>query len=158
MSVSGKWTNYLDVILSEEGSEREPLARGFCDSLLAPFLGRRRDVVGPLRSATARGARIGATQPIVAQRGDRVRIRYMNEGLMIHPMHLHRLPQKVIARDGHLLKRPYMGDTILVAPGERVDVLVQANTPGPWALHCHILNHAESTQGMFGMVTAMVVE
>jgi FtsP/CotA-like multicopper oxidase with cupredoxin domain len=51
-----------------------------------------------------------------------------------------------------------MGDTILVAPGERVDVLVKADAPGPWALHCHILNHAESSQGMFGMVTAMVVE
>jgi hypothetical protein len=82
----------------------------------------------------------------------------MPTGLMIHPMYLHGLPQKVIARDGRLLKRPYTGDTILVAPGERVDVLVKADAPGPWAPHCHILNHAESTQGMFGMVTAMVVE
>jgi hypothetical protein len=44
MSVSGKWTNYLDVILSEEGSEREPLARGFCDSLSEPLLGQRSSV------------------------------------------------------------------------------------------------------------------
>ena len=30
--------------------------------------------------------------------------------------------------------------------------------PGAWAWHCHVLNHAESEEGMFGMVTAMIVE
>lgn len=45
-----------------------------------------------------------------------------------------------------------------LAPGERYDVLVKATEPGVWALHCHILNHAESPEGMFGMVTAMIVE
>jgi FtsP/CotA-like multicopper oxidase with cupredoxin domain len=29
---------------------------------------------------------------------------------------------------------------------------------GVWAFHCHILSHAEGPQGMFGLVTAMVVE
>ncbi|MCR4339001.1 MAG: multicopper oxidase domain-containing protein [Gemmatimonadaceae bacterium] len=28
---------------------------------------------------------------------------------------------------------------------------------GTWAFHCHILPHAESQHGMFGMVTALVV-
>jgi hypothetical protein len=27
-----------------------------------------------------------------------------------------------------------------------------------WAWHCHILNHAETSTGMFGMVTALIVE
>jgi FtsP/CotA-like multicopper oxidase with cupredoxin domain len=45
-----------------------------------------------------------------------------------------------------------------VAPGERYTVLVKAALPGVWAWHCHILSHAESDQGMFGMVTAVVVE
>ena len=41
---------------------------------------------------------------------------------------------------------------------ERYDVLVTCHTPGLWAFHCHILSHAESAHGMFGMVTVMVVE
>lgn len=112
---------------------------------------------GPL-GYTLNGKGFPATQPLAAKRGDTVRIRYMNEGLQIHPMHLHGLPQQVIAIDGHVLKNPYDADTVMVAPGQRVDVLVQATEPGAWAWHCHVLNHAESEQGMFGMVTAMVVE
>jgi FtsP/CotA-like multicopper oxidase with cupredoxin domain len=56
------------------------------------------------------------------------------------------------------LSVPRWEDTVLVAPGERVDVLVKATELGIWAFHCHILNHAESDNGMFGMVTAMVVQ
>jgi FtsP/CotA-like multicopper oxidase with cupredoxin domain len=68
------------------------------------------------------------------------------------------MPQKVIAKDGHVLKHPYMADTVMVAPGERYDVLVKATEAGAWAFHCHILTHAEGPDGMFGMVTALVVE
>ena len=32
------------------------------------------------------------------------------------------------------------------------------NNPGTWAFHCHILPHAESDHGMFGMVTALIVK
>jgi FtsP/CotA-like multicopper oxidase with cupredoxin domain len=53
---------------------------------------------------------------------------------------------------------PYAADTILVAPGERYTVLIHAETAGTWVWHCHILNHVESADGMFGMVTALVVE
>jgi FtsP/CotA-like multicopper oxidase with cupredoxin domain len=51
-----------------------------------------------------------------------------------------------------------MADTVMVAPGERIDVLVEVTEAGTWAWHCHILNHAEGPDGMFGMVTAMVVQ
>lgn len=111
---------------------------------------------GPL-GFTMNGKGFPATAPIVVDRGETFRIRYMNEGLQIHPMHLHGMPQKVVAKDGHLLPRPRMEDTVLVAPGERVDVLVEATEPGMWAFHCHILNHAEGPDGMFGMVTAVIV-
>jgi uncharacterized cupredoxin-like copper-binding protein len=112
---------------------------------------------GPL-GFTINGKGFPATAPIVSSKGDLVRIRYMNEGLQIHPMHLHGMPQKVIAKDGHVLKHPYMADTVMVAPGERYDVLVKATEAGAWAFHCHILTHAEGPDGMFGMVTALVVE
>ena len=61
------------------------------------------------------------------------------------------------SRDGFLLDQPYYEDTVLVAPGQRVDVLIRASELGVWAFHCHVLSHAESDEGMFGMVTALIV-
>ncbi|MEZ5139681.1 MAG: multicopper oxidase domain-containing protein [Acidimicrobiales bacterium] len=97
------------------------------------------------------------TQAIVADPGEYVLIHYYNEGLVGHPMHLHRQPQLVIAKDGFPLEAPYQIDTLWISPGERYSVLVKAEEPGVWAFHCHILNHAESNDGLIGMVTAMVV-
>ncbi|HSS95782.1 MAG TPA: multicopper oxidase domain-containing protein [Terriglobales bacterium] len=107
---------------------------------------------------TLNGKSFPYTQPILAKLGDRVRIRYMNEGLLIHPMHLHGLEQLVFAKDGWALPQPYTCDTLNIAPGERYDVIVNCHTAGAWAFHCHILTHAESAMGMFGMVTALVVQ
>lgn len=112
---------------------------------------------GPL-GYTLNGKSFPATQPIVVKTGQRIRIRYMNEGQIIHPMHLHGLAQQVITKDGRELADPYLVDTLNVAPGERYDVLVTASEPGVWALHCHILSHAESPRGMHGMVTAVIVQ
>jgi len=112
---------------------------------------------GPL-GFSINGKGFPATEPIVASEGDLIRIRYMNEGLQIHPMHLHGMPQEVVALDGHILARPYTMDTVLVAPGQRVDVLVRATEAGVWAFHCHVLTHAEGPDGMFGMVTALIVD
>lgn len=107
---------------------------------------------------TINGKGFPATEPIVAKLGQKLRIRYMNEGLMIHPMHLHGLPQLVIAKDGWPQPQPWMCDTLNVAPGERWDVIVECSEPGTWAFHCHILSHAESDHGMSGMVTALIVQ
>ena len=49
------------------------------------------------------GKSFPATAPIIAHVGDWVEINYFNEGLQIHPMHLHGLPQLVIAEDGYRL-------------------------------------------------------
>ena len=106
---------------------------------------------------TINGKSFPYTQPILAKVGDRIRIRYLNEGLLIHPMHLHGLVQEVWAKDGWWLPQPYKCDTLNIAPGERYDVIVNCDAPGAWAFHCHILTHAESSHGMFGMVTAVVV-
>jgi FtsP/CotA-like multicopper oxidase with cupredoxin domain len=106
---------------------------------------------------TFNGKSFPGTQPIVAKLGQKIRIRYMNEGMMIHPMHLHGMHQTVIAKDGWPLSAPWKCDTLNIAPGERYDVVVNCNNPGTWAFHCHILPHAETEHGMFGMVTALVV-
>lgn len=107
---------------------------------------------------TLNGKSFPATKPYVVKQGDWVKVDYMNEGLQVHPMHLHGMPQLVIAKDGYPLATPSREDTVLVAPGERVSVLFQATEKGVWAWHCHILTHAEREDGMFGMVTALIVE
>lgn len=107
---------------------------------------------------TVNGKGFPATEPIVAKLGQKVRIRFMNEGMMIHPMHLHGMHMTVIDKDGWPQPAPWKCDTLNVAPGERWDVIVNCNNPGVWAFHCHILPHAESQHGMFGMVTALIVQ
>ena len=107
---------------------------------------------------TLNGKGFPATEPIVAKLGDKIRIRFMNEGWMIHPMHLHGMHMTVIDKDGWALPAPWKCDTLNVAPGERWDVIVDCKNPGTWAFHCHILPHAESEKGMFGMVTALIVQ
>jgi FtsP/CotA-like multicopper oxidase with cupredoxin domain len=107
---------------------------------------------------TFNGKSFPATEPIVAQKGQKARIRFMNEGMMIHPMHLHGMHMTVIAKDGWPQPAPWKCDTLNIAPGERWDVIVNCTNPGTWAFHCHILPHAESEHGMFGMVTALVVK
>jgi FtsP/CotA-like multicopper oxidase with cupredoxin domain len=106
---------------------------------------------------TLNGKGFPATEPLTAKLGEKVRIRFMNEGMMIHPMHLHGMHMTVIDKDGWAQPQPWKCDTLNVAPGERWDVIVNCNNPGTWAFHCHILPHAETEHGMFGMVTALVV-
>jgi FtsP/CotA-like multicopper oxidase with cupredoxin domain len=113
---------------------------------------------GPIGGFSLNGKGFPATQPLIAKKGERILVRYMNEGLMIHPMHLHGMPMTVIAQDGWLLPQPYLCDTLNIAPGQRFESIIEATEPGVWAFHCHILNHAESEHGMFGMVTALIVE
>jgi FtsP/CotA-like multicopper oxidase with cupredoxin domain len=104
------------------------------------------------------GKSFPATEPYTLRKGQTMLVHYMNEGLMAHPMHLHQPLGWVIAKDGKMLDFPMPGDTINVAPGERYSVLYKAVDAGVWAWHCHILNHAEGPEGMFGMVTALIVE
>ena len=110
-----------------------------------------------LHGYTLNGKSFPATEPIVARLGDTVRLRFMNEGMMIHPMHLHGMHMTVIAKDGWDQPAAWKCDTLNVAPGERWDVLVKCDKPGTWVFHCHILPHVEMEHGMFGMVTAFVV-
>lgn len=104
------------------------------------------------------GKSFPATEPYVGRTGDWVLIHYFNEGNQIHPMHLHQFDQIVIAKDGSPLESPYVADTVNVAPGERYTVLAQLDKPGTWVWHCHILPHVERDEGLFGMLTAFVVE
>lgn len=113
---------------------------------------------GPIGGYSINGKSFPATEPITVKLGQKLMMRFINEGQMIHPMHLHGMPMKVVAEDGYILDVPRMRDTILVDPGSRYEAIVEATELGAWAFHCHVLSHAESRHGMFGMVTVLFVE
>jgi FtsP/CotA-like multicopper oxidase with cupredoxin domain len=107
---------------------------------------------------TINGHGFPATVPVLVASGETVRIRFMNEGVMMHPWHLHGYRMRITARDGYPLgSAAFDCDTLGVNPGERYDALVTADRPGVWAFHCHVLPHAEGISGMFGMVNTLIV-
>jgi len=107
---------------------------------------------------TINGHGFPAVVPVLAAIGERVRIRFMNEGIMMHPWHLHGNRMRIVARDGYPLgSAEFDCDTLGVNPGERYDAIVTAERPGVWAFHCHILPHVEGASGMFGMVSTFIV-
>ena len=90
------------------------------------------------------GKKFSEAEPIVLQRGERVRFVLINDSMMEHPIHLHGLWSEL--ENGHGGYRPYK-HTINVKPGEKLSYLVTADVPGRWAYHCHLLYHMEL--GMF---------
>jgi FtsP/CotA-like multicopper oxidase with cupredoxin domain len=86
------------------------------------------------------------TPPLAVAEGERVELVFVNQTPMPHPMHLHGHEFQVVEIDGERF-RGAVRDTILVTPGRRVVVAFDANNPGWWALHCHLLYHLEA--GMF---------
>jgi manganese oxidase len=107
---------------------------------------------------TINGHGFPAVVPVLAARGERVLLRFMNEGMMMHPWHSHGFAMDLVARDGWPLgSAAHRTDTFAVNPGERWDAILTAERLGVWAFHCHILPHVEGIDGMFGMVTALIV-
>jgi len=90
------------------------------------------------------GKKFSEAEPIVLQRGERVRFVLINDTMMEHPIHLHGLWSEL--ENGHGEYRPYK-HTINVKPGEKLSYIVTADEPGRWAYHCHLLYHME--MGMF---------
>ena len=86
------------------------------------------------------------TPPLAVAEGERVELVFVNQTPMPHPMHLHGHEFQVVEIDGERFPGA-VRDTILVTPGRRVVVAFDANNPGWWALHCHLLYHLDA--GMF---------
>jgi ZIP family zinc transporter len=107
---------------------------------------------------TINGKEYPSTRALDVRRGERFRIRWINiSGDQFHTMHTHGHYQEVIARDAAPVDYRDIQDTVLVAPGQRVDVVVKANAkPGTWLIHCHVLDHIEDAAGMpSGLITAI---
>jgi len=77
---------------------------------------------------------------------ERVEIVFQNDTGMTHPMHLHGHDVQVTEIDGTKVQGA-LRDTVIVPPKSRIKVIFDANNPGVWAFHCHILYHA--AVGMF---------
>lgn len=92
---------------------------------------------------TINGKSYPNTETITVRVGQKVRLRLIGSGQMIHPMHLHGFPFKIVATDGNdvPLSAQITKDTITVAPGERYDIEFTPDRPGRWMLHCHIPHH-----------------
>jgi FtsP/CotA-like multicopper oxidase with cupredoxin domain len=86
------------------------------------------------------------TPPLAVAESERVELVFVNQTPMPHPMHLHGHEFQVVEIDGERFPGA-VRDTVLVTPGRRVVVAFDANNPGWWALHCHLLYHLDA--GMF---------
>ncbi|MBT8174005.1 MAG: multicopper oxidase family protein [Nitrosopumilus sp.] len=88
--------------------------------------------------------------------GDVKKIRLYNDPESVHPMqhpiHLHGQRFLVLSENGILNENLAWKDSVLVPTGKTVDILVEFSNPGKWAMHCHILEHAEA-----GMITEIIV-
>jgi FtsP/CotA-like multicopper oxidase with cupredoxin domain len=84
--------------------------------------------------------------PLPIAKGERVELVMVNKTPMPHPMHLHGHEFQVVEIDGQRISGA-VRDTVLMLPNGRVVVAFDANNPGWWAFHCHLLYHMDA--GMF---------
>lgn len=99
---------------------------------------------------TLNDKRFGEDAPIRVKFGERVRLTFVNETMMAHPVHLHGMFFEL--DNGSKDRRP-LKDTVTVAPGQEYSVILTAKEIGAWPLHCHLLYHMVS-----GMMTTFIVE
>lgn len=81
------------------------------------------------------------TTPLDVKTGERVKVRIINAGYEPHYIHLHAHKFLVTHRDGRPVAQPQAMDTVHVGPGQRADILITADNPGIWPLHCHRIPH-----------------
>lgn len=95
-------------------------------------------------------AHAGHEADVALVRGKFHRLRFVNESARLHPIHLHGMFFRVLARNGAAVDEPFFRDTVLVHGRESVDIGVVPTDAGAWMMHCHILEHAEA--GMMTMI------
>ncbi len=99
---------------------------------------------------TLNGDKFAEATPIYLDYGQRVRITYVNETMMNHPMHLHGM--FVELENGQPPETRPRKHIVNVGPGRSYSVTFTANEAGEWAFHCHLLYHMAS-----GMMSKVVV-
>lgn len=97
-------------------------------------------------SWTINGAAYPNRNALEVKNGERAAIVFTNDTMMPHPMHLHGHDFQVIEIDGEKVAGA-MRDTLVVPPKSHLTIAFDANNPGLWAFHCHLLYHMVA--GMF---------
>lgn len=90
------------------------------------------------------------TEPLLAERGERVRIRLGNlSGMDHHPIHLHGYAFRITETDGGGIPETaqHPDTTVLVPTGATRTVEFVADNPGDWAMHCHMTHHVMNQMG-----------
>jgi len=95
------------------------------------------------------GLEFGKSTPIHFRYGERLRVIFVNDTMMTHPMHLHGMWQELESPDGRFQVRKH---TIIVQPAQRVTFLATPDGLGRWAWHCHLFLHMHA-----GMMREVVV-
>jgi len=107
---------------------------------------------------TINGKAYPDTETVKAKVGQKIRLRFIGSGQVIHPMHLHGFPFKIVATDGNdvPLSAQWTKDVVSVAPGERYDIEFTPDRPGKWMLHCHIPHHTTNDHQEPGGLMMMI--
>jgi CopA family copper-resistance protein len=95
------------------------------------------------------GEKFSDAKPLHFRLGERLRVTLVNDTMMPHPVHLHGMWSELESPDGGFQVRKH---TVMVQPAQRISYRVDADAPGRWAYHCHLLYHMEA-----GMMRQVVV-
>jgi len=93
------------------------------------------------------GIKYADAKPLEFHYGERLRVTYINDTMMNHPMHLHGMWSDLETGENSLARK----HTIVVQPGAKISMRVTVDAKGEWAYHCHMLYH------MGGMFRKVVV-
>ena len=88
--------------------------------------------------------------PLKVKYGERIRLKFVNDSMMAHPMHLHGMFMQL--ENGQSAQDMPNKHTIIVPPGKTVTAMLTADEVGEWAIHCHLLYHMSA-----GMMSKLIV-
>lgn len=145
------------------GDHHAPAGTTILDYSDLKYLGQQPDVREPTREITVRldgnmeryiwtvnGKTFDPAIGIHVAYNERVRITFINDSMMAHPMHLHGM--FVQLDNGQPAEKMPNKHTVIVPPGQTMSVILTADNAGTWAFHCHLMFHMLS-----GMMTDLVV-
>lgn len=99
---------------------------------------------------TLNGKKFDDATPITLNYGETVRFKFINDTMMAHPMHLHGMFMQL--ENGQKADKRPNKHTIIVPPNRTQSLLLTADEPGEWPIHCHLLFHMAS-----GMMNTVIV-
>ncbi|MDB9694065.1 copper resistance system multicopper oxidase [Acinetobacter nosocomialis] len=99
---------------------------------------------------TINGKKFNEAEPLQVKYGERIRLKFVNDSMMTHPMHLHGMFMQL--ENGQQAENLPNKHTVIVPPGKTVTALLTADALGEWAIHCHLLYHMSA-----GMMNKLIV-